>query len=141
MSYLPSEIGHLLISTEWRDDFPGSSSSHAELVGVEWQGPPVTFLSKRELPFLVGWEHINDELIQVGQYLLRRAGEFDQAGGGYFYLLVGQGEWYWLRWQLRRGIDGIWRRVVMTLAVWGLADWPEYGSLLSWRDVVRRWRK
>lgn len=141
MTYLPSEIGHLLISTEWRDDFPGSGSSHAELTGVEWQGPPVTFLEERQLRFLTGkYVEPHQDLIEVGPYVLRRA-DRDPYNRGHFWLLVGQGEWYWLRWQLRRALDSFWRRVVMTLAVWGLADWPEYGSLPRWRDVLKRWRR
>lgn len=139
MSYFPSEIGYLKINTEWCDDPDGSS--HAELVGVEWQGPPLIFIQERQLDFLTGQcVKPHPDLIEIGPYVLRRIGEPAPSARGYYWLLVGQGEWYWLRWQLRRGLDSFWRRIVMTLAVWGLADWPDYGSLPSWRDVMKRWR-
>lgn len=141
MTFLASEIGYLKVQTEWRDD-PEPGYAHAELVGVEWQGPPVTFIEERQLDFLTG-QYIkpHPDLIEIGPYVLRRVGKPEEYARGCYWLLVGKGEWYWLRWRIRQGLERIMDRLVLTLAVWGLANWPAPNRRASWADVVARWRK
>lgn len=134
-----SDIGYLRTETKWVEDSPGSA--HAELVGVEWEGPPVTFIEERQLDFLTGkYVKPHADLIEIGPYVLRRA-EAEPYARGHYWILVGQGEWYWLRWRLRQGLDRFATRLVQTLAVWGLANWPEPNRRAGWADVVARWRK
>lgn len=112
-----------------------------KIVEVKWEGAPFAPISEYIIRDLPSWAKVGDDLVELGPYILRRTKDQDYALGGYYWKIVGQGEWLWLYWRMMRYLEGIWWRLLMTLAVWGLAEWPEYGQVPRWADVVRRWKR
>ena len=135
-----SELGTLTIHTEFVEIRPGQE--YRQITGADWEGPPITVIDQWALEWLPEWAIAHEgELIQIGSYVLRRTGLFSFSRCGYYYQLVDEGEVYWLWWRICQVAELVWGRALLTLAVWGLAKWPEYGCRPTWGDVVARWRK
>ncbi len=106
-----------------------------ERIDYEWQGGPVARVSgdlARELEYKP-----DSDVIRIGPYrlqVLERLYMYDA------YLCVRKDWPFWwliaLRHRLDRRAEITYRRLIVTLAVWGLADWPYGGAMLpSWRDI------
>ena len=141
MAFLTAEIGELVIETKFRDITP-SYGVH-EIVAVQLEGPPIVRIGEHTIrELLPAWAKSSDDMfVQLGPYVLRRTEEFSYPMNAYYWVVVGQGEMYWHYWRVMRFLDQVWRRILMTLAVWGLANWPPDYRPPTWRDVVERWKK
>jgi hypothetical protein len=112
------------------------------IVDAEWQGPPVTLINRFLLEELPDWAVSSDgEMIQIGPYVLRNTGVYEPAPRAFYCYRVDSGLEYWLWWRLCQSLDFVWRRILLTLAVWGLAQWPRQGEYPTWRHVLRRWHQ
>lgn len=112
-----------------------------EIKDVAWEGPPFAPICEWDIDHLPASAKLGSDLVQLGPYLLRRTRDYDPARLAHYWVIVGQGEWVLFASRVTRVLEGAWHRLLLTLAVWGLAAWPEFGREPRWSDVVRRWRK
>lgn len=108
----------------------------------EWEGPPVARVDRHALRRSVNIPADNIRVggrLMVGQYAARVIG--DNLG---IVILAREDGYPWLyaiRYRLAIWAEDITARVVLTLAVWGLAQWPRGGEIPSWWHVKAFWRK
>jgi len=106
------------------------------------EGPPIVLVSDRTLNILPDYAIAMDgELVQLGELVLRRTIVRDVAACAEYYYIVDGGLAHWLYWRINEALELVWARVILTLAVWRLAEWPREGAVPSWGDVARRWRR
>ncbi len=111
-----------------------------ELVSLEWQGGPLLELGEPITRFNIGAIQKGNR-VTVGPYRLRLVENNDYPPFWFRYIredsLMG---WLYFIWhRATRPLDGIYRRSILTLAIWGLA---RYGEATSphWRDIhALRW--
>lgn len=134
------DLGWLIVTTQRIET--GDGECYYAITGAKWDGPPLTRIDDQVLYQLPDWAiALDGELIQVGPYILRATGVFDFSSRGEYYALVDGGEVYELWWRTWRFLDFVWRRLLLTMAVWDLAKWPQAGTYPTWGDVTRRWKK
>lgn len=134
------DIGTLVLQQVAIEDAFGDH--HYEISGATWEGPPITIIGDDivyRLPKLA--VAAEGRIIQIGSYILQRTDLFNYDYLAYYWVKTDGGELYWWRWRAIRAVEHVWQRMVLTLAVWGLASWPQAGRRPSWGDVKRRWRK
>lgn len=133
------DVGMIKIRSQQIEMLPGIF--RRDLVGAEWEGPPIVSIGERLIEELPDWAVTHDRrMILLGPYVLRRTA-YQYWGRDWYWVRVTDGELYWLYWRLMHWLAFVGGRIVLTLAVWNLAKWPVEGSCPTWRDVVRRWRK
>lgn len=132
--------GRLHFEIKWHEVTP--ELRRPEIVAMHLEGPPLVVIGRMDIEYLVpSQSKIGDDLMQIGLYIFRRTQEYDIAQQGFYWIVEGHGEWYLYYWRVIRSLDHIWRRVLLTLAVWGLANWPQYGAYPTWADVIARWKR
>jgi hypothetical protein len=110
-----------------------------EIERVIWEGAPFAVIGWWDIDRLPSWAKVGDNLAQIGPYVVQRTNDYDAARAGYYWVIVGKGEWHWVYWRVMRVLQWVWWRLLLTLAVWGLAEWPT-DAQPSWGHVVARWR-
>lgn len=105
-----------------------------EHIGYEWQGGPVTYIAHSL--FYDSDIQLDGDCMVVGPYRLRI---IDQEGNlRQYYRCVRLDYPFWwlvLAWhRYGRLLDIAYRRLIITLAVWGLARYSQ-ATIPSWEDV------
>lgn len=136
-AYYPS-AGYLEIETELRQI--GPDSYRREIVAAKLQGISLVPIGRDVIEMLPAIARHGDSLICIGQYILRRTDDFHAPLNAYYWTVDDYGECYLSLWRLMCGLEWIGRSVLLTMAVWGLANWPRCGSTPKWADVVERWK-
>lgn len=131
-------MGDLILRSaynEWTD--------RHEVSVVEWRGGPFIYLTPYAFYELFGHVEIGRGLIyQVGPYRLLAVGRRLYTDDWLFHLNTLDG-WYWrLVWEMTRALTWANERLILTLAVWGLADYRlRSGDSPSWQHVKQRWTR
>lgn len=131
-------MGDLILSStynEWTD--------RHEVSVVEWRGGPFIYLSLYAFYELFGHLDImRGQIYQIGPYRLLAAGRRRYTDDWLFHLNTLSG-WYWyLAWEVSRALHFANERLILTLAVWGLAEYRlRSGEAPSWKHVRRRWAR
>ncbi len=115
-----------------------------EVHNVEWVGNSLyIYISDELLRDIVG---VGGKItpLQIGPYkLIAVTGDIDMARGAWLYVRADRfgALRAWL-YRATRWIDLVYRRCIITLAVWGLADYSQY-TVPTWRDIhaLKRWEK
>ena len=115
----------------------------------QWEGGDRVIVSDAVLARLDrSWRLEHGQVITVGPWRLRVIDRWPQIRGWY---CIYETRWGWLwqaaYWGIRWG-ELVYRRMVLTLAVWGLADyranyppsWRDVGALRWLADRLRGWR-
>lgn len=133
----PSAYGMVVVKENYQRV---GNSTLRTIESVEWQGPPITRLS---LDLLDGCEY---DSLDVGEYilmgpLLLRIVEREPMNN--CVVVCNVESWASSLYELRFWFTGVWRpiswRIVYTLAIWGLAHYPEPGTYIGWYLVKERW--
>ena len=134
------KYGDLIIEYRFVDVGP---TKQRQVVSVEWNGPPRA---------LVFWDYFGDtwksdlqigDRFAVGPFLVEIVGA-DSTAPGFIVDRVDQPwplvRYYRLRyWWAERWLI-VWRRIVLTLAIWDLATWPQ-GAQPGLENILERWRR
>ena len=109
---------------------------------VRWEGPPVALVHAELLYAVAGLgEFSAGDFVDLGPYLVR-LNHYDAWNNTWEVYRVDTHGWLIVKWRgLGRFGRMVWRRLILTLAVWKLANWPAPGCYPSWDDVRRRWAK
>lgn len=114
-------------------------------VDWRWDGPPLAWVSYNLTRLLVGKRALQpaDE-IRIGPYRVSVV-RYDMVGDQYLVRRVDQqalAGWLmmWRLW-LQQGLVDLGQKLVLTLALWGLAEWPKGGARPTLDLVKRRWRR
>ncbi len=121
------------------DDWPahGEIIGHAETNTYTWEGPPIAWISA---PFLDD-HHEPGDLIELTPLIVCLHHYDPLLDLWEVYLVGSHGRLLLFLRDLIRFGDWLYRRLLLTAAVWGLACWPEPGTYPSWEDVRRKWRR
>lgn len=111
-----------------------------------WDGPPIAHLSCRLFPpgaMRKGCGKAGQQAT-IGPYKVEIV-EYDFISGSYLVRRLDQhgfaGAMLALRYQAEQHLTRFGERVVLTLAVWGLAEWPPAGVRPTFEQVRRKWRR
>lgn len=111
-----------------------------------WDGPPVAKASRRLCDNERAKKSLRQagEMMTLGPYTVRII-EYDWECDAYLVRRVDEhGFASWLmsrRIQTKAWLSRLTERVVLTLAVWGLAEWPPNGVRPSFDQVIRKWSR
>ena len=129
-----SKIGKLIVHRQM------NTLGVIEKIDYSWEGPPEVLISHDllcELNFTID----NHEKINIGPYRLRLI-ENDYWQGRSHYIRMDYPLW-WLRvlsYRMTRVFDLIYRRFILTLAVWGMADYNA-AAIPHRKDIHFPWNK
>lgn len=111
------------------------------IADAEIDGPPLVLVGDSTLAMLPDWAmSLDGELVQIGPLVLRSIDVRHYPTMSTYYCLVDSGEVYALWWWLCARLDSLWQRMILTLALWGFAEWPRDGDVPTWNDVKRKWK-
>lgn len=114
-------------------------------VDFTWEGSPVALVHWSLIEsFSTGRLLMPDEELRIGPFLLRVI-RYEVESNSYLMRRVDQDAlagWL-LMWRLwvQQGLGRLGRQLVLTLAIWGLAEWPKGGEIPTLDLVKRRWRR
>lgn len=109
-----------------------------ERMEYRWVGPPCVEISSDAYAY----RGPDQPRIQIGPYRLHLIEWHYERNSGLFVRTSYPFWWAFVAWhRMNRGADLAYRRIILTLAVWGLAEYAS-GRIPSWRDIkiVRRLR-
>lgn len=114
----------------------------ARRIDWSWEGNRVIAWAADEALYFSGTtERVeNGMVVHVGPYRVR---VIDREPSRKAYLVAREG-WrarlYYVTYRLAHSLDGAYRRIILTLHVWGLADF-DYNHVPTWRDITLFRRK
>ena len=132
------ELGDIQATAERRQI---GDVTHTYLTDWQWIGPPVAQINFRLLD--EPWRrHEVGDTFAVGPFRVQVT-EYHPEG----YYVVRRLDKYRLESWLRakrlttsQTLSWVVQSIVLTLAIWGLAEWP-HGEIPSWKHVRKRWVK
>lgn len=114
-------------------------------VDFTWEGPPVALVHWNLIEtFSTGRVLLPDEELQIGPFRLRVI-RYDIETNSYVMRRLDQhalASWLMMwRFWVQQELGRLGKQLVLTLAIWGLADWPTGGEVPGFDLVRRKWRR
>lgn len=114
--------------------------SSIPVIAWEWHGPPVAEVGLRTLRGIIDRDEMETgKRFNLGPYPVKIIDS--DTMGRVVIARTDKHPWlYALRYRLTTVSDNLTARIVLTLAIWGLAQWPG-DETPTWRHVAKVWRK
>lgn len=107
---------------------------------VTWDGPPLAMVSCHLLRAIDQPNYDIGEILELGPFVVKVVGR-DVVSDSVVVENVDSvyGAFYAARFQLLQWWQWLSPRIVYTLAIWGLANYPQPGDYVGWYLVKERW--
>lgn len=126
-----SEFAHILTKTTQQE----IGNTIVEQTDYTWEDGTLAKVSRR----LVGKHDVGD-VVEIGPYVAVIVGH-DCVSDSYIIQNVdsARSSFLALQYKIKQALAPIMYRLILTLAIWGLANYPKPGDYVGWYLVKERW--